>query len=95
MSNKGYANNYYVPNRIGATKQYNNNTQVQINIPQRGQKITFATVARILLEDSCRMIRLLHNATKQIINIIIIIIIIIIVIVIVIKIIIIPNIDYS
>ena len=47
MSNKGYANNYYVPNRIGATKQYNNNTQVQINIPQRGQKITFATIARI------------------------------------------------
>ena len=42
-----------------------------------------------LLEDSCRMIRLLHSATKQIINIIIIIIII------VIKIIIIPNIDYS
>jgi hypothetical protein len=89
MSNKGYANNYYVPNRIGATKQYNNNTQVQINIPQRGQKITFATISEGLLEDSCRMNRLLHSATKQIINIIIIIIII------VIKIIIIPNIDYS
>jgi len=86
MSNKGYANNYYVPNRIGATK-YNNNTQVQINIPQRGQKITFATISEGLLEDSCRMNRLLHSATKQIINIIIIIIVI--------KIIIIPNIDYS
>jgi hypothetical protein len=88
MSNKGYANNYYVPNRIGATKQYNNNnTQVQINIPQRGQKITFATISEGLLEDSCRMNRLLHSATKQIINIIIIIIVI--------KKIIIPNIDYS
>ena len=47
MSNKGYANNYYITNRVSATKQYNNNTQAQLNIPQHGQqKITFATVAR-------------------------------------------------